>query len=859
MTTKIRKRRTSLASEIIHLETYTSDSHLLISKAPGNERQYIGAVYRMSALAGGGGDFSTVVQNVFKAVPDDSVINVSLLVSPDHKAPSTYLKGKDQGTHVVQDLVHRQARLYEGALRVGALEDMGMLNVRTVFISLAIPVRKVDVDTIEQSENLQNEFLTNIRDCGFADAHKLTAGQVIGTYRQFMDIFNEHGEVELDQMIDLKYQIFGPDQSFDFSDPRIGVINSDTYCTVVTTKSYPESPFHGIMNLVSGAPFNKGPTRDGGGTRIDTAYILSTTVRVARQSKEWTRMESAIRSRTTTQNLPVKLGVEDTQAKLKDLMELKRQAADDGQKFVYASTNVFLFGRKRDQVVRAAASVKGTLDRLGFDSRDVLGTGLVRLAQTLPLNFSSSIADKIDGEAVMASSEVGCLLPVYGDFLGNVNGTFPVTGAAYLTRRAQMHYFDPFISNSNYCGVMAAMSGAGKSFNLQYQIECDLAQGVYVMLFDNGKSSKKFCRSVGGEFNEFGNAGFRPSLNSFTGLTDDEFDEQQETITSLHIMMAYNDETPDPGARIAVNEAVKAAWGKDADKAETSTVIDCLKQIVEQGQDDPIKNQVVTAAANLIPRLRAFVESPTRGPYFRGPSTLNPRAQFTVFELASLGDDEHLKRVVLFCCLNVLMTRVRTIQGRKRIYIDEAQDLIKVESAADALEGLYLKGRKEKLAVWIIIQSLLKVASYPAGGVILRQSAWKIIMQQKSDEIEAVIANKVMTDFADDPYFNRLLRSVESRKGFWSESLIMGDKTYEVVRLYVDKFTATLFSSEDDDRDVVLRLMDEGMDVLDAVRKVMGDKKARRSEWFKKILSMCKDHDGMTNEEVFAELKELTQ
>jgi conjugal transfer ATP-binding protein TraC len=846
---------------MINLETYTSDSNLLISKAPGGEKPYIGAVYRMSPLAGGGGEFSTVVQNVFKAVPDDSVITVSLLVQPDHDAPAAFAKSKIHGGNVVADLVDRQRTLYEQALNPGTLVDMGMLNKRSVFISLAVPTRKIDAEVLEQSENMQNEFLTNVRDCGFFDAHSLTPGQVVGAYREFADIFNEHGEVQLDQLMDLKYQIFGPDQKFDPTDPRFVVINDDTYCSVVTTKSYPENPFHGIMNLVSGAPFNKGPTREGGGQRLETAYIISTTVRVASQRKEWTRIESAIRSRTTAQNFPVKLGVEDTQAKLADLLELKTQAAEDGQKFVYASTNVFLFGRKRDEVVRASATVKGTLDKLGFDARAVLGTGLVRFAQALPLNFSSSIADNLEGEAVMASSEVGCLLPVYGDYLGNVNGSFPVTGAAYLTRRGSMHYFDPFVSNSNYCGVLAAKSGAGKSFNLQYMIECDLAQGSFVMLFDNGKSSKKFCRSVGGEFNEFGGGPgqFRPSLTPFTGLSDDEFDEQQETITALHIMMAYDDETPDPGARIAANEAVKAAWAQDGDKAETATVIECLEAMVEQAQDNPIKNQVITAAANLIPRLKAFIKSPTRGPYFNGPSTLDPRAQFTVFELASLGDDEHLKRVVLFCCLNVLMTRVKTIEGRKRIYVDEAQDLFKVESAADALEGLYLKGRKERLSVWIIVQSLLKIASYPAGGVILRQSAWKVIMAQEPEEIDAVIEKKVMTAFAEDAYFNRLLRSVESKKGFWSESLIMGDKTYEVVRLYVDKFTAALFTSEGDERDVVLRLMDEGMDALEAIRKVMGDKKAGRAEWFKKILAMCTEHHGLTTSEVINEMKELTQ
>ena len=89
--------------------------------------------------------------------------------------------------------------------------------------------------------------------------------------------------------------------------------------------------------------------------------------------------------------------------------------------------------------------------------------------------------------------------------------------------------------------------------------------------------------------------------------------------------------------------------------------------------------------------------------------------------------------------------------------------------------------------------------------------------------------------------------------------LIMGEKTYEVARLYVDKFTATLFSSEGDDKDVVFKLMEEGMDVLDAVAKVMGDTKARRTEWMKKALNLWTDHDGLSPREIINEITELLQ
>src|SRR5207245_525748 len=115
----------------------------------------------------------------------------------------------------------------------------------------------------------------------------------------------------------------------------------------------------------------------------------------------------------------------------------------------------------------------------------------------------------------------------------------------------------------NYGGVLSARSGSGKSVFIQIMALVQLAEGAHVFALDNGRSLKKMCRAVEGEFNEFGGAtGFRPSLNPFTGLTDDEFDEQQEAISSLLLQMAYDGEPPAPGARIGLSGAVKAAWAK---------------------------------------------------------------------------------------------------------------------------------------------------------------------------------------------------------------------------------------------------------------------------------------------------------
>ena len=152
------------------------------------------------------------------------------------------------------------------------------------------------------------------------------------------------------------------------------------------------------------------------------------------------------------------------------------------------------------------------------------------------------------------------------------------------------------------------------------------------------------------------------------------------------------------------------------------------------------------------------------------------------------------------------------------------------------------------------MQSLLKLVSLPAGQVILNQSAWKMVLAQTPEDIEKVLKEKVISAFNEDPYFAKLLRSVETRKGEFSEILIFGLKSYELVRLYVDRVTGALFSSETKDRDPVFDLMAKGVPALDAVRSVMGDTKAARTTWLRSIVEQLRRQDGLNPQEILAEI-----
>lgn len=848
---------TQVSSSFLHVESYTRGSNLIISKPEGGSI-CIGRCYEMNPLAGGGAEFAGLIQNVYKSAPDDSVLQISLLNAPDYDVPYNLARGKKHGNKLLQELIHRQAQLYERAQTVGALADIPAINHKTLIVSFMTPVNLVNEATLEQALTKQNEFLSGLKACGFVDVESRTPAQLLAIYRHFFKIYDKRKELPLDELMELRHQAFGPDEVFDFTPDDHAVFNGRLYCSAIVPKSLPRRISHGLTNLLIGAPLNRGQTKDGGGLRVKTPFILNATVRVANQAKELDRIEKAIKSRSRADNkLPFSLGAENSAEILEDLKYLQSTCKDGSNKLTFASLTAFVFSTDKNELAQARSDVKTTMDNLEFDARDVVDTIGVRFVQCLPLNYSVKIAERVESEALVPASVAAKLMPIFGDYRGNASGSTGRMGTVYLTRRGSAHYFDPFLTNTNKNGVLAAASGAGKSFALQHMVENELASGTSVTVFDNGRSLKKFTEAAAGDFIEFSLDAERiPSLNPFTGLSEDDFLEQQPDITALFLKMAYFKESEDKGARIAVSEATKAAYGRARGKADINTVIDALQVIQENTDANTSKSEVQLAACNLIPRLRNFVDSSTRGGYFLGESNLATKNRFTVFEMSGLDGDPHLKQCVLFFVMNTLQRQMKKYPGRKLYMMDEVKDMLDDDGAAAVMEAMYRKGRKDEASIWVIGQSPRDLANTKTGQVILSQSAWKLVMQQEPEEIDKIVAEGVMTKFANDPYFNKLIKDVKSEKGVYSEILICGNGTYEVVRLYVDRFTAALFSTEGDERNAVFQLMRSGVSAVDAVNMVINDVRGKRNKWLAEIVEQLRA-EQLSDTEIRRELDEI--
>ncbi|WP_155835241.1 TraC family protein [Herbaspirillum sp. RV1423] len=849
-------QRFKLASNFVNLESYVADTNLMMA-TPEKSPQFIGRTYEMSPLSGGGSEVPTLVKNVFKMAKDNSLVQFTLVSYPDYDTPHIFAQGKVHGGEMITELVQRQAHLMHKALTPDCLEGIPAINNKTLLITFQTPVKKASDEVLEDEMTAQNEFVAGLRSCGFLDARPVSPELLAAIYRQLANIYKPRPSVELDPLLPLRNQIFGGDDEFDFTHREYALIN-DVYCGAVVPKRLPRKPTNALMNLVIGAPLLDGKIAEGGGgIRPKTPYILSTTVRVANQSQESTRVERALNSRSKNGGkAPFALGSEDSQQVVNDLAYLQKACSDGQNKYTYSSLVAFAFGKTKQEMIETRTTLMNTMNYLQFDARPVRWLIGQRFVQTLPMNFSPLIAKKLVSEAIMPASSAAYLLPIYSDYRGNANLRSNHTGMALMTERGESFFWDIFRTNTNKNGVLAGGSGSGKSFAAQEMIVCSVAEGTPVYYFDNGNSGKKTAEFIDGEVNEFNlRSSNIPSLNPFTPLNQEAFDEQKELITAIGLKMSFFEEEIESGARIAMSEAVAAAWLKRQNKADYNTVLDCLESIKNNSAQDQMKSEVVVAATNLIPRLKNFLESPARGRFFNGTGTLDPQKLFVVYEMSGLDGDDHLKQCVLFLVMNMLLEVVKKRPGRKLILLDEVMDLLRDPGAAWVVQQIYRKARKDEGSIWVLTQSPRDLKGFATGDIILSQSSWKVILRQEKEEVDKIIAEKVLSSFADDGFFNRSIKDVKTVKGVYSGLLICGEQTYERCRLYVDPFTRVLFSTDGEERSEIFRMMKMGMTAVDAIEKLTGDKSRSRSKWLQEIIQTLRTTDGLSDQQIHTELK----
>jgi conjugal transfer ATP-binding protein TraC len=135
---------------------------------------------------------------------------------------------------------------------------------------------------------------------------------------------------------------------------------------------------------------------------------------------------------------------------------------------------------------------------------------------------------------------------------------------------------------------------------------------------------------------------------------------------------------------------------------------------------------------------------------------------------------------------------------RKFLLIDEAWSLLKLKNTAEFITNSFKTYRKYHCSCVAITQEISDLINNPCGIAIQANAANKVFLKQEPNIIDSLKAFASLTDSQIE-----LLKSVETQKGKFSESLIISDSSSGVIRLVPDPFLYWLATSDAKENDLL--------------------------------------------------------
>lgn len=431
---------------------------------------------------------------------------------------------------------------------------------------------------------------------------------------------------------------------------------------------------------------------------------------------------------------------------------------------------------------------------------------------SLPLGFTPTMhrfykrtgltARKVSMNAVNLS-------PLLAEWKGTVTPVIPLVG-----RRGQLMGVDLFDNKGgNYNFSVAASSGSGKSVLANEIATGYLGVGAWVVIIDIGRSYEKICRLYGGEFIEFiHRLDFQICINPFDNIVD--IDEDMEILKPLVAQMVSPSGTLTDHDRSLIEIAIASEWAKKQTAMTITDVANALK-----ASSDPVSQR-------LGDQLFPYTVDGMYGRYFEGRSNVNFDNDLVVLELEELSSKKDLQSVVLFIMMFKITQRMYHDRERKKICIvDEAWDLMDGANSGKFIEVGYRRARKYFGAFGTLTQSVEDYYKNAASKAALDNSDWLFLLKQKKESIEQLDrGGKLKLDEG----MKRILYSVRTEQGLYSEIFISSPAGSGIGRLLIDPFTLLAYSSAPEDWQAIQFYRQQGMSVADAINCVLEERAFRQ-------------------------------
>lgn len=494
-------------------------------------------------------------------------------------------------------------------------------------------------------------------------------------------------------------------------------------------------------------------------------------------------------------------------------------AIDHGVKFVRVVPVLWVFGKDTMQVRESCTRARRMWEDNGYVMQQEDTVLVVLFLSSLPFGLRPGIIKDLERDFIAPVTAITPLLPVQGDF----KGTGGDPKLMFVGRKGQLTTFDLFAPGANNHNMLvAATSGSGKSFFINYLSFNNFACGSLVRIIDIGGSYKKMANLLGVRYLDF-EPGTKVCLNPFSNIEDPE--EELKSVTAVFAQMAYANSDTEHCNDTEMNlmrNAVRWSWEQEAQQADADDVYTFLTRF----PDVPGANfeamadmhDLIEVARKLAFNIREFTSNGYYGKFFIGPSTFDIRHDdFIVLELENLKVQPDLYRVVTLLVINAV-TQDLYLSDRSRprlVIFEEAwQFLGKAAMLAPVVEEGYRRARKYHGSFSVVIQSPLDLDSFgPVGKVINGNSAFKAFLETGDFEKARSLG---LLDY--DEFTMELLKSVKSNPPNYSEIFFDTPFGYGVARLVVNPYAYFVYTSnakEIAQLDTLVR--DQGMSYHEAI------------------------------------------
>lgn len=457
-----------------------------------------------------------------------------------------------------------------------------------------------------------------------------------------------------------------------------------------------------------------------------------------------------------------KKGVSDleSEAKLKDIEALLAGRVSGQEKIFSAALNVVLRHENEEELENQVAAVLQLF-------RELSGAeGMVEslAAGSLFLEFSLPNARAKERSRRMNTSVLADFLPIYGDWPGHDEPR-----VILRNRRGSLLGFDPFSPRlTNFNQIVSGGSGAGKSFLTNVLIAHLMKENPRVFILDIGGSYKKMTENLGGQYVALG-ADSDITLNPFdlSDSSQEAVDQKIKFMTSLVELMTKEDEASGIG------------------KLERSEIEQAIKEILSAEREPRLSHLREKLLSNQEPALKRmgkilgpWVGDSPFGKFVDRRTNLQLTSPIVCFDLKGLESLPDLQAVCLFLITDLIWREVQRDRiSQKFVVFDECWKLIESGAGSRFIAEVFRTFRKYRASAIAISQTMDDFAKSKIASAILPNSSVKWILKQTGGNLPSLKETLLLNERE-----TRLIESVTSKKGYFSEAfLIAGDDKQVVV------------------------------------------------------------------------------